>query len=213
MGIYDKGILGGFSGKVGTVVGSYWRGKNVMRSLPRPSSKPATPSQEMQRTSFRVVAQFLNPIKSILAAYFGSPEGDKSRFNLAMSYHLKEAVEEVNDEIEMDLPKVLISKGTLQGLKNPGFDAQTGGVMQVSWEDNSGQGMAGPDDTLSVVVYSSNMNLFEIYTNAGLREDEQADLTAPGYMTGEEVHAWATFVSPNDEQAATSVYLGTLTVT
>ena len=30
-----KGILGGFSGKVGTVVGVNWRGKDIIRSLPK----------------------------------------------------------------------------------------------------------------------------------------------------------------------------------
>lgn len=213
MGTFDKGILGGFSGKVGTVVGAYWRGKNVMRSLPRQSSKPATPSQEAQRTIFRVVAKFLYPIKGILAVYFGSPEGDKSRFNLAMSYHLKEGVHEVNDQIEMDLPKVLISKGSLRGLKNPGFVAQANSVMEVTWDDNSGEGLAGPDDALTVVVYNSTLELFEVYGSAALRADTQASLTAPNYMSGLEVHAWATFVTPNGEIAATSIYLGSLTVT
>jgi hypothetical protein len=35
MGTFNKGILGGFSGKVGTVVGFNWRGLDVMRSLPK----------------------------------------------------------------------------------------------------------------------------------------------------------------------------------
>lgn len=212
MGTFKKGILGGFSGKVGTVVGAYWRGKNVMRSLPRVTNKPATPSQAMQRTIFSVVSKFLNPIKSVLAAYFGSPQGDKSRFNLAMSYHLTEAIEEVNDEIVMDLPRVLISKGSLQGLKNPGFLAPQAGILRVTWDDNSGQGLAAADDTLTVVVYSSSLNLFEIYSAAGLRQDEQADLTAPDYMIGQEVDAWATFITPDGKVAATSVYLGIVTI-
>ena len=29
-----KGILGGFSGKVGPVVGANWRGKDIIRSTP-----------------------------------------------------------------------------------------------------------------------------------------------------------------------------------
>lgn len=34
MAVFEKGILGGFSGKVGNVVGARWRGKNIM-SLPK----------------------------------------------------------------------------------------------------------------------------------------------------------------------------------
>jgi len=213
MGIYDKGILGGFSGKVGTVVGAYWRGKNIMRSLPRRSSKPATPSQEAQRTIFSVVAKFLNPIKFLLADYFGNPQGDKSRFNLAMSYHMTEAVQEVGDLIEMDLPKVLISKGALRGLNNPALLALPDSEFRISWSDNSGQGLAGPDDTLTVVFYSPVLDLFEVYVSVALRQEEEKDLTAPSFFSGQEVYVWATFITPNAELAATSSYLGTITLT
>lgn len=206
MATYDKGILGGFSGKVGTVVGAYWRGKNVMRSLPRVTDKPATPGQVLQRTKFSVVAKFLTPIKFLVAAHFGVPQEDKSRFNLATSYHLTEAVVEVGDEIEMDLPKVLISKGSLQGLQGQDFVAEPASVMRITWEDNSGQGLAEPEDTLAVVTYCPDLNLFETYVPAGVREDGQADLTAPAYFSGLEVHAWATFIAPGGAIAATSTY-------
>lgn len=41
MGTIKKGILGGFSGKVGTVVGGSWKGISYMRSLPQKVKKPA----------------------------------------------------------------------------------------------------------------------------------------------------------------------------
>ncbi|MGV0847474.1 hypothetical protein ACTS9T_13015 [Empedobacter falsenii] len=37
-----KGILGGFSGKVGTVVGVNWRGKDIINSLPKKSKRRST---------------------------------------------------------------------------------------------------------------------------------------------------------------------------
>ena len=46
MGTYNKGILGAFSGKVGPVVGATWRGKEVMRSLPKKSNRLATTYQD-----------------------------------------------------------------------------------------------------------------------------------------------------------------------
>ena len=45
MGTYNKGILGAFSGKVGPVVGATWRGKDVMRSLPKKTNRLATAFQ------------------------------------------------------------------------------------------------------------------------------------------------------------------------
>lgn len=42
MATFEKGILGGFSGKIGNVVGARWRGKDIMRSVPRSSSRLPT---------------------------------------------------------------------------------------------------------------------------------------------------------------------------
>jgi hypothetical protein len=42
MAKFNKGILGGFSGTVGTVVGANWRGMDVMRSRPKKSGSTPT---------------------------------------------------------------------------------------------------------------------------------------------------------------------------
>jgi hypothetical protein len=56
MATFEKGILGGFSGKIGNVVGARWRGKDIMRSVPRSSSRLPTESQLYQRDNFRMVS-------------------------------------------------------------------------------------------------------------------------------------------------------------
>ncbi|MDD3723512.1 MAG: DUF6266 family protein, partial [Lutibacter sp.] len=52
MGTIKKGILGGFSGKVGSVVGSTWNGISYMRSLPASVKNPRTEKQMSQRSKF-----------------------------------------------------------------------------------------------------------------------------------------------------------------
>lgn len=47
-----QGILGGFSGRVGNVVGSSWKGIGVMKSLPLSVANPKTTGQVAQRTKF-----------------------------------------------------------------------------------------------------------------------------------------------------------------
>lgn len=213
MGTYDKGILGGFSGKVGTVVGARWRGKNIMRSLPHKSSKPPTEVQLLQRTKFSVVAQFLNPIKSFVGLYFGKPQGDKSPFNLATSYHIKEALTEVgDDEVELDFSKVLISRGELQGLQTPTANAQAGNNLEVSWTDNSGQGNAKATDELTVIVYDPSTKIFQLFVAVATREDASVTLILSDMYTGLDVQVWGTFVSASGQQAATSTYLGEVEV-
>ena len=53
MGKIKQGILGGFSGKVGTVVGSYWNGIFYMKGLPQSYKKSRLGNQKMQQGYFK----------------------------------------------------------------------------------------------------------------------------------------------------------------
>ncbi len=75
MATFNKGILGGFSGKVGTIVGSNWRGLDVIRSLPKKTSRFATEKQLIVQAKFSLIAHFLAPLKPLLRTYFGQPSG------------------------------------------------------------------------------------------------------------------------------------------
>ena len=105
MGKIRTGILGGFQGKVGTVIGSTWRGEDIMRALPKKSSKNPTELQKIQRIKFKTVSEFLNPLRAPLNKYFGNDIGKKSRYNMATSYHITNAVEVTADAIQILYPK------------------------------------------------------------------------------------------------------------
>lgn len=212
MATFEKGILGGFSGKVGNVVGSRWRGKNIMRSLPQRGTYTPTSRQELQREKFKTVIGFLSPITDILSAYFGSPQGDKSRANLATSYHLKNAVVSTTQGMVMDYDKVLISKGDLRGLDGASAAAAAGRIVNLNWLDNSGQGKATATDVLMAVVYAPDLGLFYSDTAIATRDASTASITLPQFMLGFEVAIWASFYKDGTNYAATSTYLGPLTV-
>lgn len=57
MGIIKQGILGGFSNKVGAVVGAGWKGIATMRSLPQSVANPRTTAQVANRSTFAQLAQ------------------------------------------------------------------------------------------------------------------------------------------------------------
>ena len=65
MAIIKQGILGGFSGKIGNVVGGSWKGINYMRVLTKPSN-PNSEKQVNQRTKFTTALSFLQPITPFL---------------------------------------------------------------------------------------------------------------------------------------------------
>lgn len=212
MATFEKGILGGFSGKVGNVVGTRWRGKNVMRSLPQRGSYTPSTKQEAQRAKFKTVMGFISPFMDVLSLYFESPKGDKSRSNLATSYHLKNAVVNSPEGIVMDYPKVLISKGDLRGIDGGTLAAAANQVLNFGWLNNSGQGKATATDTLMVVIYAPDLDMY--YTNLAVatRDASTAAVTVPNFMTGFEVQVWASFSIPETNYASISTYMGAVTV-
>ena len=213
MATFEKGILGGFSGKVGNVVGARWRGKDIMRSVPVRGAYTPTISQLEQQEKFTLVAHFLTPMKPIVGKYFGKKQGDKSVFNLATSYHMKEAVTGTLGAFEMDFAKVLISKGELRGLANPTATAAAGQVIDLAWTDNSGQGYANANDQLMVVAYCETLDIYQLFENVAQRDAAAANLSMPSFLAGQQVHVWASFATSDAKDAATSSYLGTVTLT
>lgn len=62
MGIIKRGILGGFSKKVGNVVGGSWKGIAYMRSQPLSVANPRTTAQVAQRTKMTDIVSLAQPI-------------------------------------------------------------------------------------------------------------------------------------------------------
>lgn len=59
MGTIKQGILGGFSGKVGTAIGSSWKGISYMRGRAQSVKNPRTEGQMEQRSKFALTLDFL----------------------------------------------------------------------------------------------------------------------------------------------------------
>ena len=71
MGTIKQGILGGFSGKVGTVIGGSWKGISYMRSQAQSVKNPRTDGQLSQRSKFALALDFLKPLTDIVRGTVG----------------------------------------------------------------------------------------------------------------------------------------------
>ena len=212
MGTYNKGILGPFSGKVGTVVGASWRGKDILRSLPKKSGRTPTETQLLQRQKFATVSEFLTPLSNVISLYYGSGSGELTRRNQAMSYHMKDAVSFVDPNFVMLYNKVQISKGDLLGIQNPVASAAGSNKIDFTWDDNSGQGSAKASDQLVVVLYAPTEGLYFTLLNAANRDAAAITITLPTFFAGVLVESWITFAAATGKSYATSVYMGAVTI-
>lgn len=211
MGVILKGILGGFSGKVGTVIGSNWRGKDVMRSLPKRSKKLPTENQMKQRLKFGLVTHFLGPLGEVIGLYFGQPHEYKSRMNLAVSYHIKQAIIGTYPEYELDFTKVVLTKGDLPGVVNGEVIALVGGEITYTWDDNTG-GTAEATDKLIIVVYEKTNGFYFVDVDAADRSVGTVTIDLPAYLTGLTVESWLSFVTVDLKKASNSLFMGGVVV-
>ena len=209
MGKIKTGILGGFQGKVGTVIGSTWRGESIMRALPKTAAKAPTESQRIQRLKFKAVSEFLNPLRSTLSTYFGNDTGVKSKYNMATSYHITNAVEITEQGTQILYPRVLVAKGTLFGFQNlTTTPLET--VITLNWEDNTVFGNAKAEDTVNVVCYIEEVNTFYVFESIANRDGLTASVTLPQNFLGYNVEVYAFLYDTVSKTSSNSVYLGSI---
>lgn len=208
MGVLKKGILGGFSGTVGTVVGSNWRGMDIIRSLPKTSGKLPTEKQLQQRMKFKLSIEFLAPLREIQSRYFGQNYGNQSRTNLATSYMIAEAISTANGLPEVVFSKVQITRGDIAGFRSLLAATPEPGKIPVSWEDNSEQAKAAGTDLFCAALYCEDTGRFSVSEGPETRSAQGANIGVPPEFSGLKVHLYVWLRNEGGTAASDSVYLG-----
>lgn len=206
MGIINQGILGGFSGKVGPIVGFRWKSNYYIRARAAKVSNPRTPKQQEQRGKFATAFSFLKAIKPFIRIGYKEFTQDKSAFNSAMSYTLKRAVTGSGKEIKIDFDRALVSMGTLMPVFE-GAATQDGNKMHFNWQDNSGMGNAEDTDIAMLLVYNKDKETAVYDTEAALRSTRHAELQLPSGWQDDELIAYLSFRSTDGSCVANSIRL------
>lgn len=215
MGSFRKGIQGGFSGKVGNVVGAHWRGIDYMRSLPRVSKgRPVTEAQLLHRLRFATVVAFAKPISFVFnVGYAKRARENMSGYNVAVRQIYREAIVGEFPDFEVNPELVRISAGDLVRPMNPAVEAQPGHVLRFTWTNHAREGIkADHSDRAIVVVYNAAKAEYQYDTRGTERLSEELLLELPNYFEGDVVHVYLGMVSKAGDNACDSIYLGTATV-
>jgi len=212
MGKINQGILGGFSGKVGNIVGGSWKGIDYMRIKPASVSNPRTEAQVEQRSRFTTALQFLQPLRGFLKVGFRNYAIKMTQFNSAMAYNVKNAIIGVFPDYVIDLENSLISRGGLSGALNPSVSSPAAGQVAFNWDDNSTDVNTKPTDKVMVLVYNPDKNEAVYLTDGSPRSTESQTLTVPNLYSGDTVHAFIAFISEDGKEIANSKYVGSVVV-
>lgn len=219
MGKVQKGILDGFTGKVGTVVGSFWKGKAVMRSMPRKKSAGSynfSEAQLLTQTRFATINSLAGAFRYALAIGFKQvakrkqmTEGDIFVIENWGFVHA-----DTPGSATVDFTELTLAKGNLPEVQfgSPRFDEP----LTVEVRINAGETPVGADsnDLVYMFVYSPEAAA-GILAEAVTRSDESVTLVVPDYWNGHRVHIWGFAVGGGNNDAgviSNSRYLGAGTI-
>jgi len=137
MGKIKQGILGGFKGKVGTVIGSSWNGIAYMKGQAQNVKNPKTPAQMIQRDFFKEVQELAGQFSNEQLAFLfpNSPKNMTRRNALAQQLAADPIVTE--DAKHVDLAN-LNSIGNAATADMPDVTvAAAGENLTISWNGDS----------------------------------------------------------------------------
>jgi len=211
MGKLKNGINGGFSGKVGTVVGVNLRGKDVIRSLPKPTNK-VSPAQERQRQILSLVSRWLKPLRELIEIGYQLFSKDKSAMNAAISDTMKIAVKEVDGVKQIDYPKAVFSRGELFLSWILEILTLINAVIHIKWDNAAPSAFNKATDKATLIVYNPVMEQFAFFEDVAERGEKEAIVQLPAEFAGDQVHCWMHFVSAEGNKVSTTHYLGEMAV-
>jgi len=211
MGRIKKGILGGFSGKVGTVVGANWKSISYIRSLAQNVKNPRTIGQRKQRSKFSIVVALLKQLNVILRIGWKDFAKNQSPFNAATKHTLDNAITGTYPNFVIDYKKILISRGNLTPFFTP-LTAGVGGKIKLTWLDNNNVGTASRTDKL--LFAAVNIDKGEVVTSfdGATRQTRSFEIPATEWV-GDKVMVYFAFVSEDGKQTSTSQNIGPITIT
>ena len=213
MGKIRQGILGGFRGKVGTVVGSYWNGIFYMKALPQNNRKGKSGGQKMQQGYFKELITLAMSLSNedLEFIYPRKPKGMTRRNLLVKQLASYAAVVDKSKTVDLDsmttlgnapvtdLPTVTVAYGR-EGL-------------QISWDGVTYFREQHPDDYPVICVANiTQQRLFLIASPVAMKSSGKQSFEVDGKPYGDSRDDFSGFMFATGQGGA-KVGFGTLGVT
>ena len=211
MGIISQGILGGFSGKVGNIIGATWKGISYIRIKPVSVANPRTEGQVNQRNKFSATLAFLQPSLAFLKVGYKFYASKQSAFNAAMSYVIQNAMTGTAPNFTVDYANALVSRGKLEGTLG-GDASEATGTVTVTWTDNSANGNARPDDKVMLLVYNATTGESKVVLEDPATREDGTITTAVTATSGDILQVYLAFQAADGSMVSDSTRVKAITV-
>ncbi len=212
MATFKHGINGGFTGKLGSVIGYQLNGQWVMKGLPKLSTKnkKGTAAQKACRAGFTRMQEFLQPLIPFIRVgyHLEAKLRMMTAHNVAKSYNMLHA-QDVNGEI--DYAKVCLCYGDLVGVENAQVVKDDVG-FHFTWANNAGGLWLRKTDQVMVMAYHIKDRRTYYKLSGARRMDERETIEIPAFEKGNAFHTWIAFIADDRQNISMSTYTGSLMV-
>jgi hypothetical protein len=214
MAKFNQGVHGQFSGKIGNVVGSSWKGKGVMRIRPASVSNPKTEKQQTVRGKFSLVGRFVARLSSLVADGFKSQADVITAQNAAMKYNLQHGLLGEFPDLSLNMSALKISQGDLPSSTDL-VAVKNANLLEFSWSDNSNEAGAASNDLLSIGIYDSEQEQALKFQGIFSRGDAGGIVEIPANWLDRTIDIYAFFKSQSNAinsglYVSDSIYLGSI---
>ena len=212
MGKIKQGILGGFRGKVGTVVGSYWNGIFYMKALPQ-STKKGRSGSKMQQGYFKELITLAMSLSNedLEFIYPRKPKGMTRRNLLVKQLASYAAVVDKSKTVDLDS---LTTLGNAPMTDLPAVTvAANRTVLQISWDGVTYYREQHPDDFPVILVANiTQQRLFLVASPVTMKSSGKQSFEVELKPYGRERDEFSGFMFATGQGGA-KVGFGTLGVT
>jgi hypothetical protein len=171
----DDPVFGPYIGRLGNVVSCYRYGKHYLRTLPEKVRQPDTPAQLARRMRFRLVQEYLQPLKAFLRMGFGGYAAGRSAWSAAMSYNLKNALTDKYPHLAVDPGKVLLSRGLLPAADGVSLAGEPARLLLTWSPDDEGNS----SDNVAMIAFCQELKHAVWVMEKAKRKDGAAVLNIP----------------------------------
>ncbi len=211
MGRINAGILAGFSGRVGPVSGSSWKGIAYMKTRPQSVALSDSAGSVIARGKWPT----LTKMGSVLLAVIVKPLWDRfAQKQSGYNAFIQANYQAIDNAYAIVPPDVITSKGTLDGLASLTMVADASAhTFDVAWVDNSATGNALASDVPYLCVYDPTTDNWSQFGGEGDRTGEGGivDPIVP-IVAGRHYHLYASMRRADGSLVSNSQHLDVVAV-
>ncbi|MBP3763699.1 MAG: hypothetical protein J6I49_07475 [Bacteroidales bacterium] len=203
----SQGILGPFSGKVGTVVGYRWKGLECVRGYRREIRYPNTAMQQTEREWFVSMVRFAARARQALLLGLAAQAAERqmTEGNLFVNRN-KHCFRNVDGMLQTDYAALTFAVGSAAPVAFRAPQVSADGGLKVDFEKNTQFSRASPEDRVYLYAYCPEAE-GGLLSAPTARRTKQLRMALPDAWRGREVHLWG-FVVDREGRPSPSSYIG-----